>query len=188
MVKKVLRKIKQSYKSHKFIIKNKILCDFQLELQNESNIEIGKNVALGEGCKLLCWENYQYGPKSLNPSIKIGDRVRVTRDLVIQCAGNVSIGNDVLIASNVFMVDYNHGMSPNSTSYGLNPLLISFICIQDGCWIGNNVIILPGVTIGKKSIVGAGSIVTHDVPPFSLVAGNPARLIKHYNEDQGKWQ
>lgn len=188
MIKNILRKVGQNYRSHKFITKNNILCEFLLELQNEHHIKIGKDVAFGEGCRLLCWENYQYGPESLNPSIRIGDRVRATRNLVIQCAGQVSIGNDVLIASNVFMVDYNHGMSPVNISYGRNPLTVSFICIEDGCWIGNNVIILPGVTIGKKSVIGAGSVVTKDVPPFSLAVGNPAKLIKHYNEEQNKWQ
>jgi len=58
----------------------------------------------------------------------------------------------------------------------------SFIILEDDCWIGAGVIILPGITIGKGSIVGAGSIVTKDVPPFTVVAGNPAKFIKNLKE------
>ncbi len=59
--------------------------------------------------------------------------------------------------------------------------------IEDGVWIGNNVIILGGVTIGKKAIIGAGSGVTHNVPPYTIVAGNPAHIIKVYNHKLGMW-
>lgn len=62
------------------------------------------------------------------------------------------------------------------------------IRIEDECWIGANVVVTAGVTVGKHSVVAAGSVVTKDVPPFSVVGGNPARILKMYNPDTGLWE
>ena len=94
----------------------------------------------------------------------------------------------MLIASDVFMVDYNHGMSPLTDSYLENPLDRSDgITIEEGVWIGNNVIILPNVTIGKKSIIGAGAVVTRSIPPYCMAVGNPARVIRKFNSEKNEW-
>ena len=61
------------------------------------------------------------------------------------------------------------------------------ISIEDGVWIGNNVLIMPGVKIGKKAIIGAGSVVTRDVPPYTIAVGNPARVIKQFNMEKQQW-
>ena len=136
------------------------------QFKNPQYCNIQPGVVLGSRCKLLIWDRYtsEEGEKNWNPSLSIGKNFRVTRDLTIQCAGNIAIGDNVLVASNVFMIDYNHGMSPKTASYLDNPLSISEIVIEDGCWIGNNVIVLPGVHIGEKAIIGAGSVVTRDIP------------------------
>lgn len=69
-----------------------------------------------------------------------------------------------------------------------NPLDISDgIIIKDGVWIGNNVIILGGVQIGEKAIVGAGSVITHSIPSYSIAVGNPARVIKKYDFDMNEF-
>lgn len=62
------------------------------------------------------------------------------------------------------------------------------VIIDDGCWIGEKVCILPGVRIGKKSIIGAGAIVTKSIPDYSIAVGNPARVIKYYNFDKKRWE
>jgi acetyltransferase-like isoleucine patch superfamily enzyme len=59
--------------------------------------------------------------------------------------------------------------------------------IEKGCWIGEKVIILPGVNIGKRSIIGAGSVVTKSIPEYSIAVGNPARVIKTWNKDKKQW-
>ena len=61
------------------------------------------------------------------------------------------------------------------------------ITIEDGAWIGNNVIILPGVTIGRKSIIGAGSVVTRSIPPYCIAAGSPAKVIRRFNHERNEW-
>ena len=79
-------------------------------------------------------------------------------------------------------------MDPCKVFYLFNPLQISNgIIIGDGVWIGQNAIILPGVSIGDKSIIGAGSVVTHDVPSYCVAVGNPARIIKKYSNTEKKW-
>lgn len=161
-----------------------------LELKEPNYIKLTGRIFLGENCKLLCWGKYTSGIEiqELSPKLTFGHNVRVTRNLVIQCANRIIIGNDVLIASNVFITDYNHGLNPETVNYLDNPLDVSSVEIKDGVWIGNNVIILPGVSIGKKSIVAAGSVVTKSVPDYSMVAGNPAIIIKIYDSENKCWQ
>ena len=88
--------------------------------------------------------------------------------------GGISIGNDVFIGPKVNLITINHDVNPDnrSATYG-RPIVI-----EDKVWIGINSTILPGVRIGYGAIVGAGSVVTRDVPAMTVVAGNPARIIK----------
>lgn len=88
--------------------------------------------------------------------------------------GGVIIGDDVFIGPKCNLITINHDVNPDnrSATYG-RPIVI-----EDKVWIGINSTILPGVKIGYGSIVGAQSVVTHDVPPMTIVAGNPARTIK----------
>lgn len=164
-------------------------CNDDLILKEINYIHPAEEMYIGSGSKLLCWSSYTSGRELqlLNPCLSIGKNFHATRNLTIQCAGKTTIGNDVLVASDVFIIDYNHGMDPSYSSYLENPLEISEVSIGDGVWIGNNVIILPGVHIGKKSIIGAGSVVTKDIPDFSIAVGNPARVIKSYDLEKKEW-
>ena len=88
--------------------------------------------------------------------------------------GGIAIGNEVFIGPKVNLITINHDVNPENSSatYG-RPIVI-----EDKVWIGINSTILPGVKIGYGAIVGAGSVVTKDVPAMTIVAGNPARIIK----------
>jgi acetyltransferase-like isoleucine patch superfamily enzyme len=117
--------------------------------------------------------------------IEIGDYSLVNTDSYIISSSNIKIGNRVLISWNVSIFDSNsHPVNAEERhAHFLNPdadVLISSAptVIEDDVWIGCNSIILKGVTIGKRSIVSAGSVVTKDVQPDSIVAGNPASLVK----------
>ncbi len=159
-----------------------------LRVQNGSCIYIGQESVIGDNSKLLCTAEYNGVVFDEQPQIQIGRNFHSTRDLTIQCARKVIIGNNVLCASDIFIIDYNHGMNPLNENYLENDLEISEgIIIKDGVWIGNNVIILGNVVIGEKAIIAAGAVVTHNVPPYTIVAGNPAHIIKVYNHDIGKW-
>ena len=160
-----------------------------ITLREQSFICLGRDVVLGEGAKLLCWPKYTSGKELqlLAPDLQIGNNVHATRNLTIQCAGRILIEDNVLIGSNVFIIDYNHGMNPQTESYLDNRLEVSEVRICKGTWIGNDVIILPGVTIGEKAIIGAGSVVTKSIPDFCIAAGNPARIIKAWDKRSKEW-
>ena len=164
-------------------------CAKDLELKEVKYIHPSGALFIGKGSKLLCWDTYNSGRQrqTLEPSLIIGKNFHATRNLIIQCAGRTTIGNDVLVASDVFIIDYNHGIDPSSPSYLDNQLDVSEVVIEDGVWIGNNVIILPGVHIGKKAIIGAGSVVTKDIPSYSIAVGNPARVVKNYDFHKRRW-
>ncbi len=102
--------------------------------------------------------------------------------------GPVEIGNDVLLAQNIVLSGQNHGYEDISVSIREQKSITNKITIKDSAWIGANVVIVAGVTIGAHSIVAAGSVVTKDVPDFTIVAGNPAKILKQYNSDTNEWE
>jgi acetyltransferase-like isoleucine patch superfamily enzyme len=102
--------------------------------------------------------------------------------------GPVSIGHHVMLAQHVVVSGLNHGYQNIHTPISQQQCQVKPIVIEDGCWIGANSVITAGVHIGKHAVVAAGSVVTKDVPPFSVVAGNPARLLKQYNSATQRWE
>lgn len=106
--------------------------------------------------------------------VSIGERCFIQQCCTLFGRGGIEIGNDVFIGPKVNLITINHDINPDnrSATYGHR------IVIEDKVWIGINSTILPGVKIGYGAIVGAGSVVTKDVEPMTIVAGNPARVIK----------
>jgi len=118
-------------------------------------------------------------------NIQIGARVVVRPGSMLFADDTVEIeiGDDVMMGSGIHMYVHNHRfdkMDVPLIQQGYYPS--KGICIKDGAWIGANSILLPGVTIGRNSVVGAGSVVTKSVPDFSVVGGNPAKFIKKIGE------
>lgn len=93
--------------------------------------------------------------------------------------GPIKIGNDVIIAQNVVMSGLNHSYDDPYTPIVNQKVATKEIIIDDDVWIGANSVITAGVHIGNHSVVAGGSVVTKDVPPYSIVAGNPAKVIKN---------
>ena len=116
----------------------------------------------------------------------IGDRTKIGLSNTI--IGPVTIGNDVRLAQNITLSGLNHNYEDVSLPIHVQGVSTAPIVVEDDCWIGANVVAVAGVTIGKHSIVAAGSIVTKNIPPYSVAVGNPARVIKTYNPETKTWE
>ncbi|MBN2638077.1 MAG: acyltransferase [Bacteroidales bacterium] len=116
----------------------------------------------------------------------IGDRTRIGMSNVL--IGPVTVGNDVMFAQNIVLSGLNHGYADISLPPSKQPVETKPIVVEDEVWIGANAVVTAGVTIGKHSIVAAGCVVVKDVPPYSIVAGNPGKILKQYNKETGKWE
>jgi len=116
----------------------------------------------------------------------IGDRTKIGLSNTI--IGPVTIGNDIRLAQNITLSGLNHNYEDVSMPIHVQGVSTSPIVIEDDSWIGSNVVVVAGVTIGKHSIVAAGSIVTKDIPPYSVVVGNPGRVLKQYNHQTKVWE
>lgn len=110
--------------------------------------------------------------------VTIGRRVTVMNGALMMAAGGITIDDDVQIAANAQLVSNNHDLVDRMV-ITCRPV---HICRR--VWIGAGATILPGVTVGENSVVGAGSVVTHDVEPNTIVAGNPARLIRRLSDEE----
>lgn len=118
-------------------------------------------------CRLASGKNMSVCPSSLNIFQQPGCYFQNYR-------GKITIGENVWIAQNVGLITENH--DPYNPEKHLEP---KDIVIGDGCWIGMNAVVLPGVKLGNGTIVGAGAIVTHSFEGHCIIAGNPARLLKY---------
>ena len=118
--------------------------------------------------------------------VHIGNNSRIGMGNVV--IGPVTIGNNVILAQNIVMSGLNHNYTDVAIPIYLQGETVAAITIEDDCWIGANVVITAGVTIGKHSVVAGGAVVTKSVPPYSVAVGNPARVIKQYNADRRCWE
>jgi acetyltransferase-like isoleucine patch superfamily enzyme len=127
-------------------------------------------------------------------AVLIGDRTFIGASSIV-CAEKIEIGNDVLISWGCTIVDHNSHATDWASRKGdviawsqgkkdWSRVKIKPVKINDRVWIGLNSIILKGVTIGQGAIVGAGSVVTKDVPPYTIVGGNPAQIIREISIDE----
>ena len=139
-------------------------------LRYVSNITLKKNVIVKSGVQICACNK--------SAKIDIGENTTIGFYTFIYSSDKIKIGNDCMIAPFVYLVDSDHGTKLNSTMNS-QPNKTSPIIIEDDVWIGANSTILPGVKIGKGSIVAAGSVVTTDVPENNLYGGVPAKFLKH---------
>ena len=120
----------------------------------------------------------------------VGD-LMIGRKVLIGCGakltGPITFGNDILLAQNVVMSGLNHDFEDVTKPVVAQGFSVSEIVVEDGVWIGAGAVITAGVRIGRNAVVGAGSVVTKDVPPFSVAVGNPARVVKTYDFKLKKW-
>lgn len=144
----------------------------------------GARVSIGNSSLLHCGISFDSG----EGQVTIGDRCFIGRSHLV-CYRKIDVGNDVIISWGVTIVDHNsHSLyweqrkdDVSNWARGIKywtDVRSAPVKIQDKVWIGFNAIILKGVTIGEGAVVGAGAVVTKDVPAYTVVAGNPARPIR----------
>lgn len=164
------------------------LIRFPIFIRGRKSITFGAGFTTGVGVRLDA-----LGDEDIT-QIAFGEGVQLNDYVHIGAVQKVKIGNNVLIASRVFISDHNHGnytgdeehSSPDELPVD-RALVASPVIIGDRVWIGEQVCILPGVEIGSGAIIAAGSIVTKDVLPETIVAGNPAKIIKVFDRTAFQW-
>ena len=155
--------------------------------RKRSYIHLGNNVVIRKYARINCYPGWN-AEKDNEPIITIGDGCIIGQRLSLLAGGKITIGNNVLMASDILVTSENHSIDPEDVKYYKDqPLKCADVEIKEGSWIGEKVCIMPGVTIGKKSIIGAGSIVTKDIPDYSIAVGNPAHVIKKYDFEKHQW-
>lgn len=147
---------------------------------------IGDNVRIGDSFQLSCFP--EFGGNQYTPKVVIEEGCYMVDRIKILCNDTVTIRKNALLASDIFITTENHGMDVASgVEYGKQPLTHNPVELGENCWVGERAVILPGVTLGEWSVVAAGSVVTKSVPPYTIVAGNPARIIKRYDFSTKSW-
>ena len=172
-----------------FTVKNARILRLPIDIRGKKGIDFGYGLTTGYGCRFESFS--EDGSKSLF----FGNNVQINDYCHINALKSVRIGDNVLIASKVFITDLEHGSyvgdendsQPNSIVKD-RPLSSKPVVIENNVWIGELCSVLPGVTIGENSIIGANSVVTKSIPPNSIAVGNPAKVIKQFNFETKHWE
>lgn len=162
-----------------------------INISQINDVYLGRKVKLNRGVRINCrgeqgivWLKEKvcldrgvelkihYGGK-----IIIGDRTYIGPYTCISGYGKIEIGNDCTIASHTGIYAHNHAFSDPDTNISQQGFTVKGIVIEDDCWLGNGVKVVDGVTIGRGSVIGAGAVVTKDIPPYSVAVGVPAKAI-----------
>ncbi|AZI43777.1 acetyltransferase [Deinococcus psychrotolerans] len=154
-------------------------------------VEVGHNLRVGKRCRIETIS--EHNGLSYFPRLTFGNNVSLNDDVHIACVSRVEIGNNVLMASKIYISDHNHGsysgehqdspvLAPGERHLGYAPVVI-----EDNVWLGELVSVLPGVTIGEGSIIGANSVVSRNIPPYCIAVGTPACVIKRYDFKFAQW-
>lgn len=160
--------------------KNLTLISRPVRIIGGQYIEMGENCILGKDCRIEAvdrWREQQY-----NPKVVLGNNVVIQTLCHIGCIDEVRIGNYTTLGARAYVTDHIHGQTVyEQMIHGprLRPLYSKGpVIIEDCVSIGENCVILPGVTIGHNSIIGANSVVTKNIPPFSVVGGIPGKVLR----------
>lgn len=162
---------------------------FPIDVRGKKYMKLGKGFTTGFGCRVEAF------PQNKEVTLTIGDNFQMNDYVHITAAKDVRIGNNVLLASKIYISDCTHGSyagneqdSHPDAVPAERPLSYAPVVIEDNVWLGEFVSVLPGVTIGKGTIVGANSVVSRNLPPYVIAVGSPAKPIKKFNFEAQKWE
>lgn len=154
---------------------------------NPECIQFAQGCRIMDGARIQCYKDF--GGRQYHPKFLLGTGSIIGYNFTALVADELCIGKDTILASNVMITTENHGMDPESDiPYHAQPLVTGPVVIGEGCWIGEDVKIMPGVTIGDKCVIAAGAVVTKDIPACSIAAGVPAKVIKQYDFQSHRWK
>lgn len=162
--------------------------------QGPADIHIGSGTHVRAGCHIQAVRIYEGAPDAPaqssgdEPLLRLGDGTLVGRFCHITATLSIEIGKRVLMGERITIADHDHGFENISRAPRDQPLASARpVTIGDGCWIGDGAAILAGAKLGEHVVVGANAVVRGEVPSFTVVAGNPARPVRRYDADLGKW-
>jgi acetyltransferase-like isoleucine patch superfamily enzyme len=147
-----------------------------VRLLGERRIAIGSDVFVGPDCWL---QTLDEGGDDV--ALWIGDGTNIAGNCVISAVSHVRLGAKVLLARNVYISDHIHAYEDPATAVlDQGVARVAPVDIEDGAWLGQNVVVCPGVRIGRGAVVGANAVVVDDVPEYSLAVGAPARVVREF--------
>ncbi len=173
----------------KILFRSARLIRFPIDIRGKKSIDWGKNLTTGKYCRI---EAFAMG--ETRKKIVFGESVQINDFVHISAMNHVEIGDNTLIASHVYISDNSHGIYKNITE-DTDPrivpcernYLVDSVFIGENCWLGEGVIVLPGVSVGQGCIIGAHSVVNKNIPPYSIAVGAPIRIVKRYSLVEKKW-
>lgn len=155
---------------------NHTVIQLPVRLEGASRIAVGSDVFVGSGSWLQVLSD-----DSTGVALSLGDGTSIAGSCVLSAARSISVGRGVLFARNVYVSDHSHAFEDTT-----RPVLaqgvdrIQPVTIEDGAWLGQNVVVCPGVRIGRGAVIGANAVVTDDVADFAVAVGAPARTIRQF--------
>jgi acetyltransferase-like isoleucine patch superfamily enzyme len=183
------------FKLFVWFVRTKMICAkariirFPFDLRGGKYIDFGEQLTTGIGCRFEAFSENKQKVIHFGKGVQVNDYVHI-------CGmESVRIGDNVLIAGKVYISDNSHGFykgdefdSSPETSPIKRPYYIAPVLINNNVWIGENVVILPGVTIGKGTIIGANSVVSKSLSEYVIAVGSPAKPIKKFNFESNRWE
>lgn len=159
----------------------------EITIQHPECLHFGKDIGVGNYTYFLpCTE---FAGIKFTPKIIVGDGTWIGVRNSFASIDRIEIGKNVLFAGYVHITDHSHGYEDIDKPIKRQKLITKGpVIIEDDCWLGFGCEILSGVHVGRHAIVAARAVVTHDVPPYSIVAGNPAKVIKAYDFETKQWE
>jgi lipopolysaccharide O-acetyltransferase len=149
-----------------------------IRLGGAGRIRIGAGVTVGPGSWL-----HVLDPDADGVALTIGDGTSIVGACVISAARSVTLGRDVLLARNVYISDHQHAFEDTSRPVLAQGITrVAAVEIDDGAWLGENVVVGPGVRIGRGAVVGANAVVRESVPDHAVAVGAPARIVRRFGD------